>query len=59
MGPQILWARLEVLGPDDDGQEKEKEGRKKNKVSLSSFFGSLPAMLIYLSPWPRYPLLVP
>ena len=38
MGPQILWARLEVLGPDDDVQEKEKEGRKKNKVSLCSFF---------------------
>ena len=50
MGPQILWAILEVLRPDDDVQEKEEEGRRKNKISLSFFFVSLPTMLSYLSP---------
>ena len=54
MGPQILWARLEVLGPDDDVQEKEKR-RRERKIRVPS----LPSVLSYISPRSRYPILVP
>jgi hypothetical protein len=37
VGPQILWAGLEVLGPEDDVKGKRKEERKKNKVFFFSF----------------------
>ncbi len=40
-------------------KKKKKEGRMKNKVSLSPFLFFLPSMLGYLSPRSRYPLLVP
>ena len=53
MGPQILWARLEVLGPEDDVQEKEGE-RKKKKVFFISFFVSLPSMIYLLGHGTRF-----
>ena len=42
MGPQILWAGLELLGPEDDVEEKENEEEKKN--SFLSFFVSAPRL---------------
>ena len=35
MGPQILWEGLEVLGPEDDVEEKER--RRERKIKFSSF----------------------
>jgi len=56
---QILWVSLDVLGPNDVQDKIKKEGRKKNKVSLSPFLFFFPSMLGCLFPRSRYPLLVP
>jgi hypothetical protein len=52
VGPHILWAGLELLGPEDDVEEKENEEGKK--------IPSCPFLFLLLgSPRSRYPLLVP